>query len=106
MGSDDVAGGLPGAQALGERAGVVDHDAVVKPPELIGVDAVGSLHLAVDTYLDRAALVGRLVVAVMNFALRRVAGFPSQVLALGALPIDGRPLLVVDEGALPGDPIG
>ena len=48
--SDDVAGGLPGAQALGERAGVVDHDAVEKPPEPIGVDALGSLHLTVDSY--------------------------------------------------------
>jgi tRNA-binding protein len=53
-----------------------------------------------DTYLDRAAFVGRLVVAVVNLAPRRVAGFPSQVLVLGALPIDGRiPLLLVDEGA-------
>ncbi|MGO9179017.1 MAG: hypothetical protein ACLQBX_19765 [Candidatus Limnocylindrales bacterium] len=62
--------------------------------------------MSLTTYLDRASFVGRLVVAVVNFAPRRVAGFPSQVLALGALPIDGRPLLVADEGALPGDPIG
>ncbi len=59
------------------------------------------------TYPDPAALVGRLVVAVVNFPPRRVAGFVSEVLVLGALPADGRiPLLSVDEGASPGDPIG
>jgi tRNA-binding protein len=52
-------------------------------------------------------LVGRLVVAVVNFSPRRVAGFRSDVLVLGALPADGRiPLLSVDEGASPGDRIG
>ena len=59
------------------------------------------------TYPDPTALVGRLVVVVANFAPRRIAGFESDVLVLGALPSDGRiPLLSVDEGASPGDPIG
>lgn len=59
------------------------------------------------TYPDPAALVGRLVIAVVNFPPRRIAGFESEVLVLGALPADGRiPLLGVDEGAQPGDPIG
>jgi tRNA-binding protein len=59
------------------------------------------------TYPDPTALLGRLVVAVVNFAPRRVAGFESEVLVLGALPADGRiPLLSPDDGALPGDPIG
>jgi tRNA-binding protein len=58
------------------------------------------------TYPDPSALVGRLVIAVVNFAPRRVAGFTSQVLVLGAMPADGRiPLLGVDDGALPGDPV-
>ncbi len=61
----------------------------------------------VATYPDPALLVGRLVVAVVNFPPRRVAGFRSDVLVLGALPADGRiPLLSVDEGASPGDRIG
>ena len=59
------------------------------------------------TYPDPAALVGRLVVAVVNFPPRLVAGFRSEVLVLGALPDDGTiPLLSVDAGARPGDPIG
>ena len=59
------------------------------------------------TYRDPSVLVGRLVVAVVNFAPRNIAGFQSEVLVLGALPADGSiPLLGVDEGASPGDPIG
>jgi len=59
------------------------------------------------TYPQPEALVGRLVVAVVNFPVRRIAGFASEVLVLGALPADGRiPLLSVDEGAQPGDRIG
>ena len=59
------------------------------------------------TYPDPAVLEGRLVIGVVNFPPRRIAGFESQVLVLGALPLDGRiPLLSVDAGALPGDPIG
>ena len=61
----------------------------------------------VATYADPSVLVGRLVVAVVNFTPRRVAGFRSDVLVLGALPDDGRiPLLGVDDGAEPGDRIG
>ena len=59
------------------------------------------------TYPDPHVLVGRLVVAVVNFASRNIAGFASEVLVLGALPADGSiPLLSVDHGAAPGDPIG
>ena len=58
------------------------------------------------SYPDPSVLVGRLVIAVVNFPPRRVAGFVSEVLVLGAMPGDGRiPLLSVDDGAVPGDPI-
>jgi tRNA-binding protein len=59
------------------------------------------------TYPNPHSLVGRLVVAVVNFAPRNIAGFASEVLVLGALPSSGRiPLLSVDEGASLGDRIG
>jgi tRNA-binding protein len=59
------------------------------------------------TYPDPRELEGRLVVCVANLPPRRVAGFVSEVLVLGALPMDGRiPLLGVDAGAVPGDPVG
>ena len=59
------------------------------------------------TYPDPASLVGRRVIAVVNFAPRNIAGFQSEVLVLGALPESGLiPLLSVDEGAQLGDRIG
>lgn len=58
------------------------------------------------SYPDPSVLVGRLIIAVVNFPPRRIAGFVSEVLVLGAMPGDGRiPLLSVDEGAVPGDRI-
>ena len=60
-----------------------------------------------QTYPDPAQLLGRLVVAVVNFPARRVAGFRSEVLVLGALAGDGEiPLLSVDSGAEPGQRVG
>ncbi len=59
------------------------------------------------TYPDPAVLVGRLVVAVVNFPGRRVAGFRSEVLVLGTIAPDGHiPLLSVDDGAVPGQRVG
>ena len=60
-----------------------------------------------QTYPEPALLIGRLVVAVINFPPRRVAGFRSEVLVLGALAPGGEiPLLGVDAGAQPGQRIG
>jgi tRNA-binding protein len=50
------------------------------------------------THYPREALVGRLVVAVVNFEPKRIAGFPSEVLVLGALDDEkGVVLLAPDE---------
>ena len=51
------------------------------------------------TYPDRDALVGRLVVAVVNFPARRIAGFASEVLVLGAMGDDGEVYLLEPEPA-------
>ena len=52
-------------------------------------------------------LVGREVVAVVNFPARRIAGFASQVLVLGAMGDDGDVwLLRPDPEAPPGSRIG
>lgn len=59
------------------------------------------------TYPDPAALVGRQVVAVLNFPPRRIAGFASQVLVLGAMGDGGQVwLLTTDPEAPIGSRIG
>lgn len=46
------------------------------------------------TYPEPASLVGRQVVAVLNFAPRRIAGFSSEVLVLGAMGDGGKVFLL------------
>jgi tRNA-binding protein len=53
------------------------------------------------TYPDPAVLVGRQVVAVVNFPARRIAGFPSQVLVLGAMGGDAQVYLLEPNPAAP-----
>jgi tRNA-binding protein len=51
-------------------------------------------------------LIGRLIIAVVNLPVRRVAGFPSEVLVLGAIQPDGRVILLQpDQPTDPGNPI-
>jgi tRNA-binding protein len=59
------------------------------------------------THYTREALLGRLVVAVVNFPPKRIAGFPSEVLVLGALDDEkGVVLLQPDDDVELGDRIG
>lgn len=59
------------------------------------------------THYPRDALEGRLVVGVVNFPPRRIAGFSSEALVLGALDeAKGVVLLRPDEDCAPGDRIG
>lgn len=58
------------------------------------------------TNYPQEALVGRLVVGAINLGSRRIAGFDSQFLVLGALDPDGTVrLLAVEDGTAPGAPI-
>jgi tRNA-binding protein len=58
------------------------------------------------THYPREALEGRLVVAVVNFPPRRIAGFESEVLVLGAVdPEKGVVLLGPDDDVSLGDRI-
>jgi tRNA-binding protein len=58
------------------------------------------------THYPAAELVGRLVVGVVNFPPRRIAGFPSEVLVLGAMDGEkGVVLLEPDSNVEPGAPI-
>jgi tRNA-binding protein len=69
-------------------------------------ERVSSAQLTV-TYPDPAALVGRQVVAVVNFPPRRIAGFASQVLVLGAMGGSGEVWLLAPDPAAPiGSQIG
>ena len=59
------------------------------------------------THYPREALEGRLVVGVVNLPPRRIAGFSSEVLVLGALDEEkGVVLLRPDSDCVPGDRIG
>jgi len=59
------------------------------------------------THYTREELEGRLVVGVVNFPPRRIAGFESEVLVLGALDdAKGVVLLRPDEDVELGDRIG
>jgi tRNA-binding protein len=53
------------------------------------------------TYPDPATLVGRQVVAVLNFPPRRIAGLASQVLVLGAMGGGGEVWLLTPDPAAP-----
>jgi tRNA-binding protein len=50
---------------------------------------------------DPAGLVGRQVVAVVNFPPRRVAGFASEVLVLGGVPEAGDVVLLAPDAPVP-----
>jgi tRNA-binding protein len=61
-------------------------------------ERVSSAQLTV-TYPDPSALIGRQVVAVLNFPPRRIAGFASEVLVLGAMGDAGEVHLLAPDPA-------
>ncbi|MGH2821022.1 MAG: tRNA-binding protein [Actinomycetota bacterium] len=100
--------------ALDLRAGRVvsvdDHPEARNPSVRLGVDfgpVIGVLHtLAQVTNYPAEQLIGRMVVGAVNLGPKRIAGFKSQFLVLGAYEPDGTcRLLQVEEGIEPGAPI-
>jgi tRNA-binding protein len=63
-------------------------------------ERVSSAQLTV-TYPDPAQLIGRQVVAVVNFPPRRIAGFASEVLVLGGMGDSGEVWLLEPSPACP-----
>lgn len=106
--------GVEGFFALDLRVGrvtaVEPFDAARKPAWKLDVDfgpAVGTLRTSAQvTNYGRDELVGRLVVGAINLGDKRIAGFVSQFLVLGALDPDGTVrLLDVPAGVEPGAPV-
>ncbi|CAN5492544.1 hypothetical protein BH23ACT7_BH23ACT7_13330 [soil metagenome] len=78
-----------------------------KPAWKLTVDfgpAVGTLRTSAQiTNYDRAEILDRLVVGAINLGTKRIAGFPSEFLVLGAIEPDGTVrLLRVEDGVEPG----
>ncbi|MGH3664816.1 MAG: tRNA-binding protein [Egibacteraceae bacterium] len=109
---DDV--GADGYFAVDLRVGLVTEVEALpearKPAWKITVDfgpAVGTLRSSAQiTNYRREELLGRTVVGAVNLGRKRIAGFTSEFLVLGALDPDGTVrLLELPEGVRPGAPV-
>lgn len=109
---DDI--GLEGFLALDLRAGRVTDVAPFpearKPAWKLTVDfgpTVGTLRTSAQvTNYTAEQLTGRLVVGAINLGRKKIAGFTSEFLVLGALDPDGTVrLLQLEDGVQPGAPI-
>lgn len=83
---------------VGRIVQVDDFPAARKPSYRLLIDfgpyGIRRSSAAVRPFYTREELLGRQVVAVTNFPPRRIAGFASEVLVLGAVQDDGRVALL------------
>ncbi|HEY9557404.1 MAG TPA: tRNA-binding protein [Acidimicrobiales bacterium] len=109
---DDI--GADGFFAVDMRAGrvtaVEPFPEARKPAWKLTVDfgpLVGTLRTSAQiTNYTADELTGRMVVGAVNLGTKRIAGFTSEFLVLGALDPDGTVrLLAVEEGVEPGAPV-
>ncbi|MBW3576539.1 MAG: tRNA-binding protein [Actinobacteria bacterium] len=96
---------------VGRVVEVEDFPEVRSPAWKVTVDfgpAVGRLRTSARiTNYGRPELLGRQVIGAINLGTKRIAGFDSQFLILGAFQPDGTVrLLQVDAGVPPGAPVG
>ena len=89
---------------------VLDFPEARKPAWKIRVDfgpVIGELQSSAQiTNYSRDELMGRLVVGAVNLGKKRIAGFTSEFLILGALDPDGTVrLLQLEDGVEPGAPV-
>lgn len=106
--------GAEGFFALDQRVGRVtevhEFPEARKPAWKLTVDfgpVIGTLRTSAQiTNYSKEELVGRLVVAAINLGKKKIAGFTSEFLVLGALDPDGTVrLLQVEPDVQPGSPI-
>jgi tRNA-binding protein len=94
----------------GRVVGVEDFPEARKPAWKIRVDfgpVIGELQSSaqIKNY-SKDELMGRLVVGAVNLGKKRIAGFTSEFLVLGALDPDGTVrLLQLEDGVEPGAPV-
>jgi tRNA-binding protein len=89
---------------------VADFPEARKPAYKLAVDfgvPVGVLRTSAQvTNYSQEDLLGRMVVGAINLGTKRIAGFESQFLVLGAIQPDGSVrLLQVEDGVQPGTPV-
>lgn len=94
----------------GRVTAVDDFPAARKPSWRVTVDfgpVIGELETSAQIRnYERSELIGRMVVGAINLGPKKIAGFTSRFLILGALDPDGTVrLLAVEEGVQPGAPI-
>jgi tRNA-binding protein len=94
----------------GRVVDVADFPEARKPAYKLAVDfgaPVGVLRTSAQvTNYSREDLLGRMVVGAINLGTKRIAGFESQFLVLGAIQPDGSVrLLQVEGGVQPGTPV-